>query len=556
MAAACDDEYAMPMAAMLSSLASTLAPERTARAYLLQRHLSSENREKLERSIPPDRVELRWLGVEERRLAPLRRQLRPFDYLSIETYDRLLLGDVLPPELEKVVYLDCDVVLKHDLADLWDVELGDAYVGAVAELDPHGGSVSSANGLRLFRELGLPGDLKVFNSGVMSINLRRWRHEQLGRRVIHYLREAGDSVRWHDQDGLNSVVAGEWRELDPRWNVTMHVHRRGFPREEADRLVRDAYLIHFNTSIKPWHPGFPFPSRELFFLHLDRTAWKGWRPRPESRFPLLERLPRRIERAVAKRVHTASTAVRRTRQRLHAWSALRRLPRQVGGRKVPQASRGEVRVFTVVGAQDTDVPESARHHLAHGADRVLLACRGSSRMLLDSTIARHERLHVFEASRSRRTSHEILRALLHRYGRGHWCLVVEPNELLVSAHGPPLALRELCDRLARAGVEGLTCRVLETPDRNSGPAGGHRDHRAPASRIETIARDPLLDRRFPAVLDADRGPADQPLKALSKVVLFRYRPGLLIADDQRAVHGIRLASDEAELVRLRSGSPS
>jgi lipopolysaccharide biosynthesis glycosyltransferase len=270
-AAACNASYALALATMLASLTSNLGQSRIAHVYILQRDINDDLKKKIGDSINSERIKLCWINIDDGRLASLKNTIRRFDTVSLESYYRLLLPEMLPPNLDKVIYLDCDLVVTRDLGELWDLDVEGTYLLASPELLPTSRFVSSSNGIRLYRGLRLPDDLKFFNSGVMVINLRHWRDNYLFLRALIYILEAGQDLRWHDQEALNAVLAGEWRELDPTWNVTMHIFGRTLKPDLVPDLKNDPFIVHFNSAIKPWHPAqrfkSPGPARHFLSIH-------------------------------------------------------------------------------------------------------------------------------------------------------------------------------------------------------------------------------------------------------------------------------------------------
>jgi lipopolysaccharide biosynthesis glycosyltransferase len=121
-------------------------------------------------------------------------------------------------------------------------------------------------------DLGLAPDAKYFNAGVMLMDLRRWREEEIARRSFEYLAQYGDRVYFWDQEALNAVLTGAWGELDGCWNWHPSLDRlegatRGEPR-----------IAHFSGNLKPWTYQGPGAYHELYYRELDRTSWAGWRP--------------------------------------------------------------------------------------------------------------------------------------------------------------------------------------------------------------------------------------------------------------------------------------
>jgi lipopolysaccharide biosynthesis glycosyltransferase len=196
-------------------------------------------------------------------------------------YQRLTVSDALPDAVSKAIWLDCDLVVQHDLGALWDTDVGDRYVLAAQDMNvPY---VSSFLGVRHHAELGIDASAKYFNAGVMVVNLALWREHDVVERAVEYLHRYGDDVVFLEQEALNVVLAGKWRELDLRWNQNASVSGRPFfkarhlDERTYHRVVRDPWIVHFNGNIKPW----TIPesaSSALYFRYLDRTPWAGWRP--------------------------------------------------------------------------------------------------------------------------------------------------------------------------------------------------------------------------------------------------------------------------------------
>jgi len=518
---------------MLASVASNLGEGRRVRAYVLESALSRDTKEKVAGSCPPERIELTWIPVEPGRLAALKGTLRSFDTVSIESYHRLLLPELLPANLDKVIYLDCDLVVNRDLGELWDLDASTTSLLAVSELTTAAQFVSSKAGIRLHRELGLARDLKFFNSGVMVINLRRWRERQVSQQALTYVREAMQYLRWHDQEALNAVLAGDWAAIDPRWNVSMHVYRDAASRQDV-ALTTDAYIVHYNSAIKPWHYGFSFGRKELFFTYLDATAWRGWRPARPPR-PALARWKASAVRALRKRSHAISRLVRQGLRVLGGWWTLRAPLTVLSGRPVPVNGARELRLLMVIDRVTPDLPDLLRDYLSNSTvDRVLIAASDAVAAELGAAWSGHERVHIFPMRGEPGSRDVIVRQLLHHYGRGHWCAWVNADELLLDRGAEALSLKDLCSSLEASGFEALACRVF-TP--------------GSCERLRIVVCDPVNGRVFCApvwIAEAD-GRIDE-LKCCSRVALLKYRSGMVIGRDLRAVHGARLTEMEGVLV--------
>lgn len=156
-------------------------------------------------------------------------------------YARLLLADLLPPEIERFLYLDCDLYVRAPVEKLIEMDLaGNAFAAA-----PEPGRHHLVNGDDMKTRLG-PFDSAdpYFNSGVMMIDRRKWAAAALPDFLDH-LQETGDlKTLFYDQDLLNLKFAGNWLPLDPRWNLTK-------PHPALRAL--DPFIVHYTTAMKPWN---------------------------------------------------------------------------------------------------------------------------------------------------------------------------------------------------------------------------------------------------------------------------------------------------------------
>jgi lipopolysaccharide biosynthesis glycosyltransferase len=269
-ASAADAEYAIPLAAMLKSALTGLRPGSAPSVHVVDMGMTEHDRERVSRICAGNGAALAWHDPSSYRLDPLPLTRR----MTMATYARLVLSRLLPADVNKVVWLDSDVLVTGDLERLWRTELADRHLLAVQ--DPCVPFVSSRYGIRCWRELGLAEEATYFNAGVMLIDLDRWRHDEIGEHAGDYLRERGADVMFWDQEGLNAVLCGRWGELDVRWNYCP-----GFtPREQPESARLEPWIIHFAGTLKPWL--LPAPEsgpRALFYRVLDETPWVGWRPR-------------------------------------------------------------------------------------------------------------------------------------------------------------------------------------------------------------------------------------------------------------------------------------
>jgi len=294
-AMAADDDYSMQLAAAARSLINNLGPGRGLLLFVVSSGVAGPNREKILKSWEtPKDVAVSWVEIDPASLGGM----NVSGHVSAATYSRVFIPRLLPPFVNKAIYLDSDLLVLRDISGLWDKSMEGVYALAARDImTPYFCSREALKDrprclpylfadvpVKDYRELGIPGTAKYFNAGVMVMDLDKWRSDRIGEAALDYLEKNKGELRYWDQDGLNAVLAGKWGELDPRWNQLAHIYR--FPswkespldRDTFDKLLNDPYIIHFASRSKPWYHDNCHPARSLYFRCLDMTEWKGWRP--------------------------------------------------------------------------------------------------------------------------------------------------------------------------------------------------------------------------------------------------------------------------------------
>lgn len=232
-----------------------------------------------------ERVSLRIHHVDERALGGLFVDR----YLTKECYLRLLAAEILPSDVEKVIYLDCDVVVLEDLRRLWAEDLGGKLLAAAPDY-PRVPLVLSRDRLL---SLGIPAGFTYMNSGVLVIDLARWRQTHATERLLAFVRQRGSDLALHDQDAINAVLFNEIKTLDCRWNLQARMYRcgrRAAPHDyDATREARRRpAIIHYTGSEKPWLFRSRTSRKRDYLRYLRRTPWRDAKPVLTSRAQSLE----------------------------------------------------------------------------------------------------------------------------------------------------------------------------------------------------------------------------------------------------------------------------
>ncbi|MCH2182971.1 MAG: glycosyltransferase family 8 protein [Mariniblastus sp.] len=297
---AADDHYARSLTVTLQSAAEFLRPGHSLQVIVMDGGIQPENWQRMKESLASFPVQLHMIRPDPQVVDGLTTS----HHITRTAYFRLLAGKLLPESIDRVIYLDSDLLVRDDLSLLWEMELENEYCLAVPDIAcPHIDAreancnfrksnpyLAAISPIPNWRELNLEGSDGYFNSGVMVLNIDRWRRESIEKRLLQCLQENRKHVWCWDQYALNVVFAGQWRALPARWNQGAHLF--DFPDENHSPIDRAEFIeardnpaiIHYTTEWKPWHFHNQHPHRDLFFQQLDKTAWGGWRPeRPPFR---------------------------------------------------------------------------------------------------------------------------------------------------------------------------------------------------------------------------------------------------------------------------------
>ncbi|WP_300935797.1 glycosyltransferase family 8 protein [uncultured Muribaculum sp.] len=205
------------------------------------------------------------------------------DYISLSTYFRCFLTEILPQNINKVIYLDCDIIILDSLKPLWETDISGYAVAAVEDMN--------SSFIDKHSRLGLNETYLYFNAGVLLINLDYWKENQVFPRLINWLEHNRNRIVAHDQDLLNAVLHDETMYLPHRWNMQEGMLRRRrhtlpSSEEAIDREMRHPVIIHFAGKHKPWQEKCLNPFKKQWEHYTDLTQWKGMRPKKHLGFTL------------------------------------------------------------------------------------------------------------------------------------------------------------------------------------------------------------------------------------------------------------------------------
>jgi lipopolysaccharide biosynthesis glycosyltransferase len=281
---ACDSNYAALVAVFIESFYQTNRSFSFARFHLLANQVKDEEIESLRRQIRENKGLLLTYDISN--LETLLGIQVP-NTIAISSYARLFVAELLPKDLDRVLYVDCDVIATDDLADLWKVDLGANLVAGVLDTLYDDSSKT---------EVGMQIHSEYVNAGVLLIPLKTWREENIKSAFLKVLEKYNGHVYHHDQGIINAVCERRTVIVHPRYNVmtTYFTHKYAYIRrlntpfyskEEYDEAVKNPALIHFTEGFygRPWIKHCKHPYAGRFIAFRENTAWKDEPLRADER---------------------------------------------------------------------------------------------------------------------------------------------------------------------------------------------------------------------------------------------------------------------------------
>jgi lipopolysaccharide biosynthesis glycosyltransferase len=204
------------------------------------------------------------------------------DYITKATYYRLFFTEILPDHIDRIIYLDGDMIITGSLDELWNKDLSGYAVGAVTDM---------SESIHDYARLGYDRTLGYFNAGMLLINLKYWRDHCVLDNFMAVINHHPEKIKYHDQDVLNICFKENKKKLDFKWNfqdgfiykpefMEMDVEKY---KDQIDKALTDQVVIHYTSAAKPWHKECLNPFKKEFEKYLSMTEWNSYHP--VERFP-------------------------------------------------------------------------------------------------------------------------------------------------------------------------------------------------------------------------------------------------------------------------------
>lgn len=253
--------------------------------HIICADLTEGNKERLERIFQCYGQEVDWIHPDIQKIQAIvdKEDRMPRKY-NISVFYRLFAAEWLPKNINRVIFMDCDLIVTGDLNLLWKEEM-DENISLCAVHDFI--RINDYHRLRICKEKHT-----YFNAGVLLINLDYWRKHEVEKQCVDYIYRFPERLLLLDQDTLNVILGGKIKYLHPKYN-TMSFYfakekylsvRVWYDDMEAIReAARSPVVVHF-AGDKPWFKGDYLPYRDEWMKYLAMTEWKNMKIRYKGRW--------------------------------------------------------------------------------------------------------------------------------------------------------------------------------------------------------------------------------------------------------------------------------
>ncbi|WP_142786033.1 glycosyltransferase family 8 protein [Changchengzhania lutea] len=213
-----------------------------------------------------------------------------FEVDKINKYARLYLSKLLPEEIEKVIYLDCDVLVLGSFKELWEINIEKYSFAGVPDVITvnHKSSIN------------IPLDGKYFNSGMLVMNLKKFRDKKSIVKVEEYMKTyLKRKVKYgNDQAVINALFYDDFYALPPKYNCITPFYLMNseqieklygmkifYNNGELQEAIDKPILVHFTPSFikRPWVKASEHPLADKYLMYLRKTPWKDFKLQEDKR---------------------------------------------------------------------------------------------------------------------------------------------------------------------------------------------------------------------------------------------------------------------------------
>ena len=246
---ACDNNYAKHAGVVIASILHNATEEDSLAFYILDDEIKKNNITALESLKKIKNCEINFIKIDKS-LFDDYKKVKTHKYVTLATYFRLKLPSLLP-NIDKVIYFDCDFIVNTSLKELYNTDLEGCPIAGVRDIK---------------KKMVLKNPTYV-NAGMLIFDIDKMKELNLETKFLNWTQINMPQITCGDQEIINEVCIGNIKILDEEWNVqsSNFTNRSSFTKKPKG--------IHFISKRKPWNFGSYSYHRNFYFKYLQLTPW-------------------------------------------------------------------------------------------------------------------------------------------------------------------------------------------------------------------------------------------------------------------------------------------
>ena len=245
-----DDNYSKYAGVVIASILANANQDDDIHVYVLDGGIKIENKEKIASLTNIRKCKINFVEIDESLFEPYKK-VKTHAHITLATYFRLKLASLLP-EVKRIAYFDCDMVVNSSLKPLFEFDFGENVIAGVTDI---------ANAAHK------KNDLSYVNAGMIVMDLEKIRAQNIEEQFLQYTLENAEKITVGDQEIINDVLKGKIKVLDKDWNV-----------QTSNFVNRSSYsnnpkVIHYVSKQKPWIYGNWNYYKKYYYENLQLTPW-------------------------------------------------------------------------------------------------------------------------------------------------------------------------------------------------------------------------------------------------------------------------------------------
>lgn len=265
-----DSNYLRHAAASICSLLENSIDDKIT-IHFVSNKLSHQEKKKLSNLVNKYEQRILYYEIEE-----VLKGLVLNDNFPLSSYARLFIEHLI--KVDKLIYLDCDTIIKRSLKEMYAINIDNYYVAGVQDEVPN----------YEMNIIGMNDEDRYINAGVLLINLKKWREDGIRNKFLDFVDKRDGKVQHHDQGILNGVCKGKIKIIAPKYNYMSQFFlfnskqvkklfklKKFYEQNEINSSSDNIVIIHYISKffMRPWEKGCTHPYLNDYILYLKKSGF-------------------------------------------------------------------------------------------------------------------------------------------------------------------------------------------------------------------------------------------------------------------------------------------